>query len=96
MRKYVLVMAVALVAIASAGVAPSASSQPAGSLVGTWARTTTCAELASAFRSAGIAKLVNEMVLGNGFIPGVQNPINFVTRHGHVSGQSPASIRTSS
>ena len=74
MRKFVLVVAVVLVAAVSAGVAHSASSQSAGSLVGTWARTTTCAQLASAFRGAGITKLVNEMVVGNGFIPGVQNP----------------------
>ena len=51
----------------SAGVAHTASSQSAASLVGTWARTTTCTELASAFRSAGMSKLVNEMVVGNGF-----------------------------
>ena len=73
MKKLVLVL-VGLVAGVSAAVAHSASSQPAASLVGTWARTTTCAELASAFRSAGISRLINEMVVGNGFIPGVQNP----------------------
>ena len=69
-----LVVAAVLVAVVSAGVAHSASSQSAGLLVGTWARTTTCAELTSAFRSAGISKLVNEVVVGNGFIPGVRNP----------------------
>lgn len=74
MRKYVFVAAAALVAVVSAGVAQSASSQSAASLVGTWARTTTCAELATAFRNAGMSKLVNEMVVGNGFIPGVQTP----------------------
>jgi hypothetical protein len=72
-RKFMLVMAV-LLAVMSAGVAHSASSQSAASLVGTWVRTTTCAELASAFRSAGVSKLVNEMIVGNGFIPGVQSP----------------------
>ena len=58
----------------ASGVAHSASSQSAGSLVGTWARTTTCAELTSALRSGGVSKLVNEMVVGNGFIPGVRSP----------------------
>jgi hypothetical protein len=61
-------------AVVTAGVAHSASDQSSASLVGTWARTTTCAELANAFRSAGMTKLVNEMVVGNGFIPGVQSP----------------------
>ncbi len=70
-----MLVAVALVGVlGGSGVAYSASSQSAGSLVGTWARTTTCAELTSAFRSAGITKLVNEMVVGNGFIPGVRSP----------------------
>ena len=76
MGKYMLVTAVALAAVVSAGVARSAPFQSARSLVGTWARTTTCTELTSALRSAGIAKLVNEMVVGNGFIPGVRNPEN--------------------
>ena len=74
MRKLVLVVAVALMAVVSVGAAHSASSQSPGPLVGTWARTTTCAELASAFRIAGMSKLVNEMVVGNGFIPGVESP----------------------
>ena len=74
MKKSVLAGAAALVAAVSAGIAHSASSQSGPSLVGTWARTTTCAELVSAFRSAGVSRLVNEMVVGNGFIPGVQSP----------------------
>ena len=74
MRKFVLVVSVVLVVVVSAGVAHSASSQAAASLVGTWARTTTCAELTSAFRSAGMSKFVNEMVAGNGFVPGVESP----------------------
>ncbi len=72
--RQVALAAVALIAAASAGVAHSASSQSAASLVGTWARTTTCAELTTALRSAGISKLVGEMVVGNGFIPGVRSP----------------------
>ena len=55
-------------------VAHSASSQSVAPLVGMWARTTTCTELASAFRVAGVSKLVNEMVVGNGFVPGVRSP----------------------
>ena len=75
MKKSVLAVAVGYsMAVVSAGIAHSASSQSTPSLVGTWARTTTCAELVSAFRSAGMSKLVNEMVVGNGFIPGVQSP----------------------
>ena len=70
-----MLIAVALgCVLGGSGVADSASSQSAASLVGTWARTTTCAELTSALRSAGVSKLVNEMVVGNGFIPGVRNP----------------------
>ena len=70
-----MLVAMALVGVfGGSGIADSATSQSAASLVGTWARTTTCAELTSAFRSAGITKLVNEMVVGNGFIPGVRSP----------------------
>jgi hypothetical protein len=73
MRRLVLAVAVALIGAVSTGAGVSAS-QSAAPVVGTWVRTTTCAELVSAFRAAGVTKLVNEMVVGNGFIPGVRSP----------------------
>jgi hypothetical protein len=50
----------------------SAASQP--SIVGTWRRVTTCAELAAALTKAGLKKRILEAVAGNGFIPGVTSP----------------------
>jgi hypothetical protein len=73
-RKFALVAAVLIGVVGVSGVGYSASSQSAASLVGTWARTTTCAELTTALRRAGVTKLVNEMVAGNGFVPGVRSP----------------------
>jgi hypothetical protein len=43
----------------------------AGEIVGEWQRETTCAELVSALRNAGMTELVDEFVAGNGFIPGI-------------------------
>jgi hypothetical protein len=51
--------------------AASASSQTA--LVGTW-RVTTCTELVTGLRNAGLKKFVLEFVAGNGFIPGITRP----------------------
>jgi len=41
------------------------------SIVGTWQRTTTCAELAAALNRKGMRRYVAEFVVGNGFVPGV-------------------------
>jgi hypothetical protein len=43
-------------------------------LVGTWQRTTTCAELSAALTKARLQKFVLEFVAGNGFVPGVTTP----------------------
>jgi hypothetical protein len=40
-------------------------------IVGEWKRETTCAELVQALRSAGMDEVVDEVVAGNGFIPGI-------------------------
>ena len=50
----------------------SVTSQPP--LVGTWRWMTTCSELATALRRAGLKKFVLEFIAGNGFIPGVTRP----------------------
>ena len=65
-----VVLAWALAAAAAAG----GGSQAAPSVVGTWQRTTTCAELVSGLRKAGLGSMVLEMVAGNGFVPGVATP----------------------
>ena len=52
-----------------------ADRQAASPLVGTWSRTTTCAELVSVLTKYAIPKkMVLEMVAGNSFIPGVSSP----------------------
>jgi hypothetical protein len=56
----------------AAGSSSSAASRP--SIVGTWQRTTTCAELSAALTKAGMNKRVLEAIAGNGFIPGVTSP----------------------
>ena len=56
-----------------AGTAGGVSAGPGASLVGTWTRTTTCSELATALRNAGLGTRVAEMVVGNGFIPNVRS-----------------------
>ena len=48
-----------------------AQAAASNSLVGTWTRTTTCAELLQALSRPGLKKLAVEMVVGNQFIPGV-------------------------
>lgn len=57
-----------LVTLMMVGSATSASRNP---VVGTWTRTTTCAELANALNRPGLQKRIPEMIVGNGFIPGV-------------------------
>jgi hypothetical protein len=64
----------ALVGTAGARPSGAASAAAPSPLVGTWQRTTTCTELATALRTAGLQKFVLEFVAGNGFIPGVQRP----------------------
>jgi hypothetical protein len=49
-----------------------ATAQP--SLVGTWRRLTTCAELSTALKRAGQSKWVLEFIAGNRFVPGVVQP----------------------
>ena len=68
-----------LVAVVGSGAGATARAHPAGAaaqspLVGTWQRTTTCTELATALTKAGLKKFVLESVAGNGFIPGVSRP----------------------
>ena len=62
----VVLAALAFPAISTSGV----STNP---LVGTWTRTTTCAELLQALSRPGLKKLASEMVVGNQFIPGVRS-----------------------
>ena len=62
----VVLAALAFSAISTSGV----STHP---LVGTWTRTTTCAELLQALSRPGLKKLASEMVVGNQFIPGVRS-----------------------
>jgi hypothetical protein len=61
-----------LAASAETSADATVTSQPA--LVGTWRRTTTCAELSAALAKAGLKKWVLEAVAGNGFVPGVRTP----------------------
>ncbi|MCA1703592.1 MAG: hypothetical protein LC808_10185 [Actinobacteria bacterium] len=42
-------------------------------LVGEWERVTTCAEMIEAFEVAGLGASAVDNMVGNGFIPGVQN-----------------------
>lgn len=66
---FVVSLSTLLSATTSAVSAPSP-----GPLVGTWSRTTTCAELVAVLRKAGMTKMVPEMVAGNGFVPNARNP----------------------
>lgn len=74
----ILVLLAAISTPASASTAaPDHRAAAAGSLssaapfVGTWRRTTTCAELVAALKKAGMQKWVTEFVAGNSFVPGV-------------------------
>jgi hypothetical protein len=80
-----VVVLMALVAVAGSGSSRAAAGQAEeravatgataqASLVGTWQRVTSCAELATALAKAGLKKFVLEAVAGNGFIPGVTTP----------------------
>ena len=44
------------------------------SIVGEWERIQTCEELVGLLRKAGMAEAVPEMIAGDGFIPGVDDP----------------------
>jgi len=62
-------------AVAAAGTATPVGESASDPLVGTWRRTTTCAELVSALKAARAPqKMVLEFVAGNGFVPGVSSP----------------------
>jgi hypothetical protein len=75
-RGFVVLVLAALSSTASA-------SGSSGSLVGTWTRVTTCAEQLNAIRSwPGLAKYASEMVVGNGFLPGVQS-VDQLQDHAH-------------
>jgi hypothetical protein len=63
-----------LVLAASAETRADATVTSRSALVGTWRRTTTCAELTAALTKAGLKKWVLEAVAGNGFVPGVTKP----------------------
>ena len=65
---------IAAITVADAGTAKSnavRADKAQATLVGTWRRTTTCAELVAALRTAGMQKMTLDFVAGNGFIPGV-------------------------
>ena len=81
--------AVALPAAASSGVANS-------SPVGTWTRTTTCQELLSALRRAGLGERALEMIVGNSFIPGVRSVGQVKDRAHPCRGAVPRAHSTSS
>jgi len=77
MKLGMLVTFTALIAattIAATGTASVDAGSTQSPLVGTWRRTTTCAELVSALKAAGMRKMIVEFVAGNGFIPGVVSP----------------------
>jgi hypothetical protein len=87
-----LTTALLLVLVAVAG--GTASAHPFGAmaqspLVGTWQRTTTCAELAAALTKAGLQKFVVEAVAGNGFVPGVTTPEQIRDRANPCNGAVP-------
>src|SRR5262245_17103753 len=65
---------IAATTLVATGTASPRAENARSPLVGTWRRTTTCAELVSALKAAGMQKMVVEFVAGNGFIPGVQSP----------------------
>jgi len=66
---------IAATAIAATGTASPSAENAQSALVGTWRRTTTCAELVSALTAARVARpMVVEFVAGNGFLPGVTSP----------------------
>ena len=53
---------------------PTPAATDAASLVGTWERETTCQEMVSALRDAGMEDWILEAVAGNGFVPRVTAP----------------------
>jgi hypothetical protein len=68
-------MSVVLVLLATLTFAAAATSGGRNPVVGTWTATTTCAgQYAALMRWPGLRKYAVEMVVGNGFIPGVQSP----------------------
>jgi hypothetical protein len=82
------------VAVVGSGAGAAARARPAGAaaqspLAGTWQRTTTCAELATALTKAGLKKFVLESVAGNGFIPGVSRPEQIADRANPCNGAVP-------
>ncbi len=51
-----------------------AAEEVSDALVGEWERVTTCAEMLAAFEEAGLGDSAVSNMLGNGFVPGVQDP----------------------
>jgi hypothetical protein len=84
-----LVMVAVAGGTASAHPAAATSAMTESSLVGTWQRTTTCAQLAAALTKAGLQKFVLEFVAGNGFIPGVSRPEQIRDRANPCNGAIP-------
>jgi hypothetical protein len=68
-RAGVVVAALTLLAIP---VSTASAAGSGGSLVGTWARVTTCADAVKALGRPGLERYTLEAVAGNGFIPGVR------------------------
>ena len=68
MRRWGMALAVSAILVM-----PEAVSGASDSLVGTWSRVTTCAEQLEALSRPGMERYAVEMVVGNGFIPGVRS-----------------------
>lgn len=67
-----LVLVAMLATLTFAAAAASGGRNP---VVGTWTATTTCTgQYAALMRWPGLRKYAVEMVVGNGFVPGVQSP----------------------
>ena len=82
-----------MVTVVASGAA-AARAHPVGTaaqspLVGTWQRTTTCTEFATALTKAGLKKFVLEFVAGNGFVPDVSRPEQIVDRGNPCKGAVP-------
>jgi len=72
MRRRLIGTVAMLAALAVAGAASSSGRNP---VLGTWTATTTCAAQYKALMTyPGLRKYAVEMVVGNGFIPGVRSP----------------------
>ena len=86
MRRLIGTVAV-LAVLAVAGAASSSSRNP---VLGTWTATTTCAAQHKALMAyPGLRKYAVEMIVGNGFIPGVRSPDKVKDRANPCNGAVP-------